>query len=257
MMYKITAYISFIFSVFFQKKPISNDVLDLTQNCFRKQVEPKKITQFNRYKQQLLHNKKTIEVTDFGAGSRVFNSNHRKVSDIVKHAGIHTKHAKLLINLVTYFQPKNILEIGTSVGLGTAALAIGNPNATIISLEGCAKTAHIAQENLKLNNLLAAIYVGNFENTLHKAIQNKQFDLIYFDGNHEKQATLNYFEQCLLTANEKSIFIFDDIYWSKSMQEAWIEIKNNPKVSTTINTFQWGIVFFNPKEKKEHYLIQV
>ncbi len=78
------------------------------------------------YRNSLLKNNNTIEVMDFGAGSKVFKSNKREISKIAKTAGISPKRAELLFRIVNYFQPKNILEIGTSLGLATSALSLGN-----------------------------------------------------------------------------------------------------------------------------------
>jgi len=39
------------------------------------------------------------------------------------------------------------------------------------------------------------------------------------------------------------------------MEEAWKIIKKNPKVKVTIDTFQWGIVFFRAEQEKEHFII--
>lgn len=256
MFFRAKSYIQFIFKSFTPNKIVSNFMLNILSNCFRKKTTGHKLQKFKQSKQQLNKNKSTIKVTDFGAGSQIFKSNERSVCDIAKYAGIDNKYAKLLINFATYFNPKNILEIGTSLGLGTSALAIGSSNANIISLEGCPETARVAKENFKKHNLSAEIIIGDFKETLPRVLKNKQFDLIYFDGNHQKEPTLNYFELCLTSVNEKSILIFDDIHWSKSMEEAWNQIKANPRVTTTIDTFQWGIVFFN-KEPKQHYTIRV
>ena len=54
-----------------------------------------------------------------------------------------------------------------------------------------------------------------------------------------------------------SIFIFDDINWSKGMQEAWNKIKAHPQVSVSIDTFFWGMVFFRKEQVKEHFKIRV
>ena len=84
----------------------------------------------------------------------------------------------------------------------------------------------------------------------------KIYDLIYFDGNHSKKATLAYFELLLSTTNNDSVWIFDDIHWSKEMEEAWEIIKNHPKVKVTIDTYQWGLVFFRYEQEKEHFIIR-
>ena len=41
------------------------------------------------------------------------------------------------------------------------------------------------------------------------------------------------------------------------MEKAWEIIKNHPKVTITIDTFQWGIVFFRTEQEKEHFVIRV
>ena len=89
-----------------------------------------------------------------------------------------------------------------------------------------------------------------------KNLQPTTYNLIYFDGNHSKKATLEYFELLLPTLTNDAVWIFDDIHWSKDMEEAWEIIKNHSKVKVTIDTFQWGIVFFRKEQEKEHFVIR-
>ncbi|NLP57912.1 O-methyltransferase [Lutibacter sp. B1] len=258
MWFKITSFFRFLKTSTNQHGVHSPFVYNLVTKCFYTKTNKSKINSFITIKQWLNSNKKIITVTDFGNGSKTFKSNNRKVSDIAKIAGISTKRALLLIRVIEYFKPQTILEIGTSVGLGTSALSIGNPNAQIISLEGCENTASIAQELFKANNFnTIKLVTGNFNNTIPLTINNKQFDLIYFDGNHTKDATLKYFRQCLSTIHNDSVFIFDDINWSKEMQLAWKEIKNHPKVTITIDIFFWGFVFFRKEQAKQHFTIRI
>jgi predicted O-methyltransferase YrrM len=211
------------------------------------------------FREALLTNKKTIDVTDFGAGSRVFTSNRREISKIAQTAGITPKRAKLLFRITNYFQPETILEIGTSLGLATSALALGNPKAKITTVEGCPETAKVAQqqfEKFDIKNINSR--VSEFEKYLkNNNLQPTTYNLIYFDGNHQKEATLNYFELLLPTITNESVWIFDDIHWSADMEEAWEIIKNHPKVTVTIDTFQWGFVFFRLEQEKEHFTIRV
>ncbi len=234
-------------------------VFDLVTKCFYDTTKYPEYEHLKSYRKSLLENKNTIEVTDFGAGSRVFKSNTREISKIAQTAGITPKNAELLFRIVRYFQPKSILEIGTSLGLATSALSLGNDKAKIITLEGCPNTQKQAQVQLQEQN-------SNFQNI---EFVNTEFSsyfktlrlspithhLIYFDGNHSKKATLDYFESLLPTISNDSVWIFDDIHWSADMEEAWEIIKNHSKVSVTIDTFQWGIVFFRAEQQKEHFVI--
>jgi predicted O-methyltransferase YrrM len=242
-------------------------VFDLVTNCFYDKKKYPEYKILKEYRNSLLQNKNFIEVIDFGAGSRVFNSNKRQISKIAKTAGISRKRAELLFRIVRYFKPTTILEIGTSLGLATTALSLGNPKSRIITLEGCPNTLNECQLQIALLSSRAQSR-DNFNNiefintefskyltseNLKSAICN----LIYFDGNHSKQATMEYFELLLPTVFNDSVWIFDDIHWSLEMEEAWEIIKNHPKVKVTIDTFQWGIVFFRTEQDKEHFTIRV
>jgi predicted O-methyltransferase YrrM len=258
MLYQTKEYFKFLLQSKNQHGIHSPFVFDLITKCFYKKTELASYNNFLRYKNKLLANKNFIKVTDFGAGSTVFKSDKRQISKIARIAGISNKKAKLLIRFVTYFQPKNSLEIGTSLGLGTASLYLGNPKSKIITLEGCAKTADIAQEAFNQFNFKNIhLFRGDFTNTLPIVNKDHTFDLVYFDGNHKKKATLNYFESCLEKIHPNTIFIFDDIHWSKEMTAAWQTIKKHPKVTVTIDNFFWGIVFFREEQAKEHFIIRV
>lgn len=234
-------------------------VFDLVTKCFQdknKYIEYQIITD---YRNSLIENKNYIEVTDFGAGSRVFKSNKRQIAQIAKTAGISRKRVELLFRMVQYFQPENVLEIGTSLGLATVALSLGNKNSKITTLEGCAETIKIADYRLQKTDVKNIKLINTEFLTFFKSsdFRLSTFDLIYFDGNHSKTATLEYFEQLLPTITNDSVWVFDDIHWSKDMEIAWEMIKKHPKVKVTIDTFQWGIVFFRAEQEKEHFVVRV
>ena len=262
----IKSYLKFLFHSKNEHGVHSPFVFDLVTKCFYDATKYPEYQVLESYRKSLLENKNTIDVTDFGAGSRVFKSNTREISKIAQNAGITSKNAELLFRIVRYFQPKSILEIGTSLGLATSALSLGNKNAQIITLEGCPNTIATAKKmfqvssfkfpnnNVEFVNTEFNLYFENFKpETLN--LKPQIFDLVYFDGNHSKKATLDYFEALLPTISNDSVWIFDDIHWSAEMEEAWEIIKNHPKVSVTIDTFQWGIVFFRAEQEKEHFII--
>jgi predicted O-methyltransferase YrrM len=258
MLQQIKSYLNFLYHSKNQHGVHSPFVFDLVTKCFYDKKQYAEYSILKKYRQSLLENKNTIEVTDFGAGSRVFKSNIRAINQIAQTAGISPKRAELLFRITNYFQPKNILEIGASLGLATSALSLGNPKAKIITLEGCENTLAVAQkqfETFELNNIYTVATEFNcFLKNQQPTTDNRQ--LIYFDGNHSKAATLSYFELLLPTITNETIWIFDDIHWSKDMEKAWEVIKNHPKVSVTIDTFQWGLVFFRAEQEKEHFVIR-
>jgi predicted O-methyltransferase YrrM len=232
-------------------------VYDFITECFYK----KKYTnnsKIEKYRDTLLSNKDQIKVTDFGAGSRVFKSDNRSISAIARTAGISVKRANLIANITNYFRPEKVLEIGTSVGIATAAMSYGNPSSKIVTLEGCVETAKVAKDYFQkfgLNNI--ELIKGEFKNTLPIVLENNSFNFVFFDGNHQREATIEYFNKCLKSKGNDTIFVFDDIHWNIEMEEAWYIIINHKEVTISIDTYQWGIVFFREEQPKEHYIIRV
>ncbi len=205
---------------------------------------------------QLFQNHHIIDVKDYGAGSKSNTKNRRKISEIVKNAATPEKVGSLLFRLVNHFKPSTILELGTSLGIGTLYHAFAASKSKIYTIEGCPNTAKLAQETfhlLQLPNITSK--VGRFEEILQSTLEEiKQLDYAFLDGNHRKEATLQYFEQCLPYAHNDSVFVFDDINWSSDMQAAWTTIKDHPKVTLTIDLFRLGIVFFREEQaEKEHF----
>lgn len=264
----LKSYLKFLYNSKNQHGVHSPFVFDLVTKCFYDKTNYSEYSSLKSYRKSLLGNKNCIEVTDFGAGSRVFKSNKREIAKIANTAGISSKRAELLFRIVRYFQPATILEIGTSLGLATSALSLGNPKAKITTLEGCPNTMSISKtnfknqfqstENIEFVNTKFDDYLKSFDFRLSTFnFRLSTFDFIYFDGNHSKQATIEYFELLLPTITNETVWIFDDIHWSSDMEDAWQIIKNHPKVSVTIDTFQWGIVFFRTEQEKEHFTIRV
>ncbi len=208
---------------------------------------------------KLERNRQMVEVWDRGAGSRQTKSTTRHISQIAKAALKPKKYSQLLFKIVNYYQPAQVLEMGTSLGITTCYLAAANPNAYIVTMEGAPNVAAIAKNTFtKVGVHNVQIMEGDFDETLAQylnAIQ--QVGVVYIDGNHRYEPTMRYFESLLQKSDNQSILIFDDIHWSKEMEKAWEEIKSNAAVTLTIDLFFIGLVFVRKAQKeKEHFIIR-
>lgn len=210
-------------------------------------------------RQQLLRNTSTIEVQDFGAGSTVIKTNTRRVDQMAASSLKPRKFAQLLYRIVKWQQPKTILELGTSFGISSAYMASAHTEATLYTLEGAPSIAEIAHNNFEhLGIQNVELVVGDFSETLAPLLDAiPAIDLAFVDGNHRKMPTLEYFYKLLNKVHDSSILIFDDIHWSREMEEAWEEIKKNSQVTLTIDLFFIGLVFFKKDFKeKQHFCIR-
>lgn len=207
----------------------------------------------------LLHDSTIIEVEDFGAGSSVIKTNKRVVKDIARSSLKPKKFSQLLFRMVQYYQPKTILELGTSFGITTAYLASGYATSKIFTCEGASNIAAIAKYTFsKLNLQNIDLTEGDFKNTLPQLLQElKHIDFAFVDGNHRKAPTLDYFTQLLQYSHLYTILVFDDIHWSAEMEDAWASIQQHQAVTLTIDLFFIGIVCINSDIKvKQHFTIR-
>ena len=198
------------------------------------------------------HSNLVLDVLDLGAGSSTGKKNQRTVSSIAKRAAKPSRFARLFYRIITYYQIDSVLELGTSLGLTTRYLSIAAPQYGVISIEGAPAIAHLKSKILFEEGFRnTTILTGDFNDHLPETLASmKGRKLVFFDGNHQYQPTLDYFQAALGVIADADILIFDDIHWSKDMEKAWSEIRNNEKVSCTIDLFFIGIVFFR-KEFKE------
>lgn len=212
-----------------------------------------------RLRRQLENSEESITVTDLGAGSRLRAGKVRRIRQIARSAQKPVRYARLLHRLVRRFQPRTVLELGTSLGLTTAYLAAAaQPGCTVISFEGCPNIAAKARQHLnQLGYSNTRLVVGDLGETLAREVaQLPQLDFVFFDANHRYQPTVDYFNQCLGKAHNDSLFIFDDIHWSDDMERAWATIKAHPAVQVTVDLFGVGLVFFRREQPKQHFILR-
>ncbi|MEP6617133.1 MAG: class I SAM-dependent methyltransferase [Ginsengibacter sp.] len=234
-------------------------VYDFVSKVMRDKKEDSCYPAIEKERTQLINDGRTIEVQDFGAGSSMKTEKKRVVKDIARSSLKNKKFARLLFRIVTYYQSQNIIELGTSLGITTSYLAKANPSAKVYTLEGSPNIAGIAAgnfRNLGISNI--ELITGKFENTLPPLLQKiPVVDLAFIDGNHQKEPTLLYFKWLSAKINPSSILIFDDIHWSKEMEEAWAFIREDALVTLSIDLFFMGIVFFSDDFKaKQHFTIR-
>jgi predicted O-methyltransferase YrrM len=122
-------------------------------------------------------------------------------------------------------------------------MALSGQNAKVYSFEDVLKQLQLLKK-IWQNWALIMFQSSKGTSTIRFKVVSKlsSLDFIFVDANHRKAPTLSYFEICLPKVHENSIMIFDDIYWSKEMTEAWEQIKQHPSVGISIDLFQFGIV---------------
>lgn len=234
-------------------------VFDFTTQVLRDTKEYDVYVTVENLRRQLLNDSRLFVVEDFGTGSNFYKEHHRSIKSIARNAAKSKKYGQLLYRIVRYYQPGTILELGTSLGITSSYLSLAQPNARLITMEGVREIAGVARQNFrKLSMDKIEIIEGNFENTLSSVISPlSTIDFAFIDGNHRREPTESYFQQLLSKTNNNSILVFDDIHWSREMEQAWETIKAHPLVRCSIDLFFIGIVFFRQEfREKQHFIIR-
>lgn len=209
-------------------------------------------------RKELIRDNRTIDVLDLGVGSKVLKGKNRKVSSIARTSLSSAKFSQFLFKLILNRNPRNTIELGTSLGINTLYLAKAKPTMPVYTFEGCPNIANIASQNFKkLECENISIIQGNIDETLKVTLQQLDtIDIVYFDANHTQEATLQYFNLCLEKINPRSVFVFDDIHLSREMNNAWKKISENSKVTMSIDIFDAGLLFFEKGLQKKNYILK-
>ena len=207
--------------------------------------------QIENLRSKLRNDNRILDIKDHGIGA----DRREAVSSVANNAIKSRKYAQLLYRMVHYFKAHNVLEFGTSLGVTTSYLASPSTGINCVSLEGSSQIAQVARENIdSLGIKNVEIVVGDIAATLSTVLTKiEKLDFVFFDANHQSQAVINYFEQCLAKVHNDTVMVFDDIHWSDDMEGAWRKIQKYNEVKSTIDLFQIGIVFFNSDLNKKHY----
>jgi predicted O-methyltransferase YrrM len=245
---------------------------------------------------RLLRDQRLLEIEDMGAGSAFVGAadaatgvgdersgariRMRKISDIARLAAKPARLGQLLFRIAQHYQPSTVLELGTSLGLSTAYLAMGAPAAWVISVEGSGAIREAAAENLRSLGLDPELLQGNFDVLLEPLLERignacspsrsalaerggkppgaaGQVELAFVDGNHRYEPTLRYFHLLMAHMSAPAVLILDDIHWSADMERAWATIQADSRVYMTIDLFFIGLVFLRGEFKvKQDFTIR-
>lgn len=142
------------------------------------------------------------------------------VADLSTSKGVNSKKSQLLFKIVHYFSPKSILIVGDTT-FEKEVMALANPKTTI---------------DIDIDN---AIY-----------------NCIYFSSIPTNSITKETVEQLILTTENDSFWILEDIHANPDAEALWQTLQQNPKVTVTIDTYHFGLVFFRKEQAKEHFIIR-
>ena len=217
---------------------------------------------------RMLVSDQVVDFVDYGSGvgrKGKGAKGEKRVKDIAKGSLARAKYAQMLFRLVNWLGHQlreenrglTIVELGTSLGVTTAYLAGVDTRDKVYTYEGCEAVAKIAMDNwkeLRMSNIdcrVGPIDEVQLQGSLERV------DVVFVDANHTYEASLKYFDILAQKVHEKSVVVMDDIHHSEEMERAWREICADERVTSTIDLYQMGLVFFDKHYWKRNYRMRL
>lgn len=229
-------------------------VYDLVDKAFKIVLQKTDSMLLTETFKSLKQNRKIVTIKDFGAGSHKLGS-ERSIRQIFKISSSVGHYGNILYQLSNYFKPKHILELGTSLGIGTLHFHLGNPKSKITTIEACPETLNFTKDFLKDKVSNVNFIESTFSDFLNQ-ISVEKYDLIFVDGHHNGKATIDYMQRLEKHSHNETIFILDDIRWSDGMFEAWNTLRKSDKYNVSIDLFRMGILIPRKEQVKEHFVLR-
>ncbi|MDR2010408.1 MAG: class I SAM-dependent methyltransferase [Bacteroidales bacterium] len=207
------------------------------------------------YRNILSKDTNSISIKDYGAGSKTIKTSERKISDIAKTSATRVQYGSLYQKIIDNYNLTSVLELGTSLGIGTMYFALASPEVKITTIEGCNNIYGFTKERFDSLGISNVKFInGIFDDLFDDAVlEPNKYDMFFIDGNHKSESVLKYYKYIVSNlAKEQAIIIIDDINWSSDMYNAWKQIKKGSENCFLIDLFRVGIVFkgFNYPSKK-------
>ena len=136
-------------------------VFDFVENILEDRREYYAFYELEQIRQRLRSNHQKIEVTDLGAGSRTSKSTKRSIRRNCRQCFEFPFLLPLTFRTINHYQPKTILELGTSLGLSALYQHQAARQAQLITLEGCSEIAALAREQFQKQNASIELLEGN------------------------------------------------------------------------------------------------
>jgi predicted O-methyltransferase YrrM len=246
-------------------------VYDFLTKVVRNKTDVKIVRQVESLRRAMLSDKRSIRVTDLGAGSATKAGGERLVAEIARTAAVPKREAGLLSRIVLSkeqgawgmghgalsMEKGIILELGTTLGISTLAMALAAPGRRVVTVEGCPVLASMARENLQRYGASNA-EVMNIEFSAALECLRKDglsVSFAFIDGNHRGPALTEYVSK-IAALGEEMIIVADDIRLTKEMFLAWKSVAASGIAPVTMETLRLGIFFLKHSITPGRYRIR-
>lgn len=208
-------------------------------------------TNLEEYRRSLLSDQTVVTF-------EVFESSHTStVARVCERAASPKRWCYLYYYLTRLSKASSVLELGTNLGISGQYFLKAlpeRPESSFITMEAHPQYCRLAENRFKelSPKVTTRVVQGLYENTFDRLLEEPcSFDLVFIDGNHQKEATLEYFEKLKPCLTDGALVIFDDINWSKDMNSVWEIVKKDQYVALTVDFYKLGLAVVHQEPRSE------
>ncbi len=159
-------------------------------------------------------------------------------------SAITTRDARRLAGLVRFFQPHQILELGTGYGFSTLVLAHANANRPLYSLDRDSHRQQVACHALNHMGLTNThLFHRTYPDLEPQLIRHSQ--LVFIDGGHHSQVMKTITQQLLHHLPQQAVLVWHDIYWNRDMASFWHWVAQQPRVTFWLDLYRLGVAILD------------
>lgn len=201
---------------------------------------------------KLLLKSKRVVMVDFPGGKE---KRRMTVGKITYAETISKEYDQLLFRWVNYFKPRNVVEIGDSIGVTTLYLSTPDTRRKVYSIS---KTPFIAQwanqlyGKLQLKNI--NVILGNTKDGLEIVkSEQKVVDFVYFNRSSTVEDIKETMSSLSPMMSGDTVLLMADIYSTPEKEMQWKELKKTEGVKVSLELFHYGMLIFREELQEEEY----
>lgn len=176
--------------------------------------------------------------------------------DFLLRKPVSEKCGKLLFRLVNRFRPDTVFEYGSSWGISTLYLYLGNPKTRLVCAEPDPRVFEFSRKILTQKAQNVSFINSDFSEGLTEYLRTAEspgFICIHrlSDGSEYESV----YERLSLCLSDNTVIFVEGIRSDNSALSNWNKFISDEKIRVTMDLFDMGIAVCDPKLNKQDYIV--
>jgi hypothetical protein len=168
----------------------------------------------------------------------------RSVGEFALKTSCSPKMGQILTRIVNTVNAKEVLELGTGIGISALYIASSRADVHVTSVGehgGRHDITSYLEKQLDLRNI--DLRLSRFETGLSSLLdEQKTFDMAYLDGGHHSEALIRHAQLAFKLLDNGGLLILKDIRWSVEKEKDWDRLWLDPDWGIGLDFYNFGML---------------